>query len=303
MKSAMRGGLGALAGVGLMVMSGTAGAVGLQNATATFSQPLIAGSTGPWLASEMINGDTSGLDGWAIYDPSVPVATGTLPQIAAFETVTNLSAAGIRVNMLQVYTTANGHTVGRFRWSATQDDRSTFCDGLQSGGDVTANWTVLTPGSIVLPAGTTSTVLADKSILIGGASPNGSYVVTFDLPFGAVTGLRLEVMEDPSLPFSGPGRHSANGNMVLTELYVTALPCKPDVTTGAVAGQPGYGVPNSIINNDDFFYFLSQFAAGNLAVCDMTTGAIPGSPGYGVPNGVITNDDFFYFLSQFAAGC
>ena len=79
--------------------------------------------------------------------------------------------------------------------------------------------------------------------------------------------------------------------------------CKPDITTGAVPGQPGYGVPNGVLNNDDFFYFLAQFAAGNLAVADVTTGAVPGQPGYGVPNGVINNDDFFYYLAIFAAGC
>jgi len=79
--------------------------------------------------------------------------------------------------------------------------------------------------------------------------------------------------------------------------------CRPDLTTGAIAGQPGYGVPNGILNNDDFFYYLAQFAAGNLAVADLTTGAIVGQPGYGVPNGVLNNDDFFYYLAIFAAGC
>ncbi|MEZ6235862.1 MAG: GC-type dockerin domain-anchored protein [Phycisphaerales bacterium] len=79
--------------------------------------------------------------------------------------------------------------------------------------------------------------------------------------------------------------------------------CQPDLSTGAIAGQPGYGVPNGTLNNDDFFYFLAEFAAGNVAVCDLTTGAIMGQPGYGVPNGVITNDDFFYYLAIFAAGC
>ena len=87
------------------------------------------------------------------------------------------------------------------------------------------------------------------------------------------------------------------------EFDVGGPACGPDITTGAVAGQPGYGVPNGIVNNDDFFYFLSQFSAGNLAVADVTTGAISGQPGYGVPNGVINNDDFFYFLAIFAAGC
>ncbi|MEZ6234530.1 MAG: GC-type dockerin domain-anchored protein [Phycisphaerales bacterium] len=80
-------------------------------------------------------------------------------------------------------------------------------------------------------------------------------------------------------------------------------PCPADLTTGAVVGQPGYGVPNGVVTNDDFFYFLAQFAAGNLAVCDLTTGAVSGQPGYGVPNGAITNDDFFYYLTIFAAGC
>lgn len=79
--------------------------------------------------------------------------------------------------------------------------------------------------------------------------------------------------------------------------------CKPDLTSTAIAGGPGYGVPDCVLNNDDFFYFLTQFAAGNLAVTDLTAGAIPGQPGYGVPNGILTNDDFFYYLSIFAGGC
>ncbi|MEZ6232833.1 MAG: GC-type dockerin domain-anchored protein [Phycisphaerales bacterium] len=79
--------------------------------------------------------------------------------------------------------------------------------------------------------------------------------------------------------------------------------CAPDLTATAVAGQPGYGVPNGVLNNDDFFYFLAEFALGNLAVCDLTATAVPGQPGYGVPNGVLSNDDFFYYLGLFAAGC
>jgi hypothetical protein len=74
-------------------------------------------------------------------------------------------------------------------------------------------------------------------------------------------------------------------------------------TSTAIAGQTGYGSPNGVVNNDDFFYFLAHFAAGNLAVCDMTTTAIAGQPGYGAPDGVLNNDDFFYYLALFAAGC
>lgn len=38
--------------------------------------------------------------------------------------------------------------------------------------------------------------------------------------------------------------------------------CRPDLTTTAIPGSPGYGSPNGILNNDDFFYYLSLFAAG-----------------------------------------
>ncbi|MEZ6235586.1 MAG: GC-type dockerin domain-anchored protein [Phycisphaerales bacterium] len=61
--------------------------------------------------------------------------------------------------------------------------------------------------------------------------------------------------------------------------------CDADLTTTAIAGTPGYGVPNGVLDNNDFFYYLAQFAAGNAAVADLTTSAVPGSPGYGVPNG------------------
>ncbi len=86
-------------------------------------------------------------------------------------------------------------------------------------------------------------------------------------------------------------------------LPLTPTTCQPDLTTAAIAGQPGYGIPNGVLNNEDFFYYLAQFAAGNLAVADLTSGAIAGQPGYGVPNGILNNEDFFYYLAIFAAGC
>ncbi len=105
-----------------------------------------------------------------------------------------------------------------------------------------------------------------------------------------------------------PGQHARGLATFLNlrpELQNTlcAPPCRPDLTTGALPGQPGYGVPNGTLNNDDFFYYLAQFSAGNLAVADLTTGAVPGQPGYGIPNGSLNNDDFFYYLSLFSGGC
>ncbi|MEZ6233240.1 MAG: GC-type dockerin domain-anchored protein [Phycisphaerales bacterium] len=102
--------------------------------------------------------------------------------------------------------------------------------------------------------------------------------------------------------FFSPGNFTQQGNDVAFVLWEDAGGCPADLTTGAIAGQPGYGVPNGVLNNDDFFYYLALFAANDLAA-DLTTGAIAGQPGYGVPNGIINNDDFFYYLALFAAGC
>ncbi|MCA9288712.1 MAG: hypothetical protein KDA05_09025 [Phycisphaerales bacterium] len=49
--------------------------------------------------------------------------------------------------------------------------------------------------------------------------------------------------------------------------------------------------------------FTGTTPAPIFCPADLTTGAIPGQPGYGIPNGVLTNDDFFYYLTLFAAGC
>ncbi len=77
--------------------------------------------------------------------------------------------------------------------------------------------------------------------------------------------------------------------------------CVADLSTNAIPGAAGYGVPDGVLNNEDFFYYLAQFVAGNLEVADLTTTATPGAPGYGVSNGVINNEDFFYYLLLFAA--
>ena len=120
------------------------------------------------------------------------------------------------------------------------------------------------------------------------------------LPQGSTIRVRFAVAD------SNPGDIVEGGvdAVVISERSCTEPPsCRADLTAGSIAGQPGYGVPNGVLNNEDFFYYLSQFAAGNAAVADMTTGSISGQPGYGVPNGVINNEDFFFYLSIFAAGC
>lgn len=87
--------------------------------------------------------------------------------------------------------------------------------------------------------------------------------------------------------------------------------CRVDLTSGAIPGAPGYGVPNGIVNNDDFFYYVNAYAtrlgcAGSVycpSPPDMTSVWPPGSSGYGQLDGVLTLDDFYYYLSLFATGC
>ena len=212
--------------LGLALSPAFAANVVLQNATATFSQT----EFGNFFASTMIDGSlTTGVDGWAIFD-----ANGvTSAQTAVFETVTDQGSAGgttFTFRMHQLHQISLQHTVGRFRLSITTDNRSTFADGLQTGGDVTATWVILTPLTASGTNGPTLTVLGDQSILASGTSPGTSvYTVTAFTPLTAITGIRLEVLEDASLPTNGPGRAPSNGNFVVTEFQVDAQGQAPPV--------------------------------------------------------------------------
>jgi hypothetical protein len=104
------------------------------------------------------------------------------------------------------------------------------------GGDVTANWTVLDPISITSQNGATLTEQPDMSILASGFSPdNDVYTVTATTSLLGITGIRLEMLADPSLPQNGPGRRTENGNFVLTEMTVQVVP-EPSMIFLAGAG-------------------------------------------------------------------
>ena len=112
-------------------------AVQLQNATATLSQ------AGGWNVGQAIDGSLDTSVGWAGYNFAVGQAR---PETAVFETVTDAGSVGgsvLTFNLFQLNFNPQ-HTLGRFRLSVTTDNRNTFADGLANGGDVTANWTVLT---------------------------------------------------------------------------------------------------------------------------------------------------------------
>jgi hypothetical protein len=139
------------------------------------------------------------------------------------------------------------------------------------------------------------------SVLSTGGTQTGFDFHEFVLPAGAYhANLKLQI---GGLGFEPDDVWFIDDVILDDESHMVTPSCEADLTTGAVAGQPGYGVPNGVLNNDDFFFYLAAFSAGNTAVADLTTGAVAGQPGYGVPTGTINNDDFFYYLAIFSAGC
>jgi len=215
-------------------------AVTLQNATATFSQydPSVGWD---FTVAKAINGTLADNLGWSIatYNQVESITN----QTAVFETATDIGYGSGSQLTFKLYQTHDFdfamHTIGRFRLSVTTDNRSQFADGLISNGDVTANWVVLNPDSFASANGATLSKLGDFSILAGGFSPNTDiYTITATTFLTGITGIRLEVLEDPSLPFNGPGRQPDNGNICLSEieLSITEVPEPTAVSVSILGG-------------------------------------------------------------------
>lgn len=115
---------------------------------------------------------------------------------------------------------------------------------LRSVGPVPSllDWRVLALHDEPVTRGSTLRVLGDASILAEGDNPEiDEYEVTFDLPEGLPTALRLEALTHESLPRNGPGR-AGNGNFVLAQFEVsidgTAVPIQRAIADHEQAGYP-----------------------------------------------------------------
>lgn len=206
--------------------------IGLSQATASFSQSAFG-------VNEAIDGITTctaqNANGWAVHPGE------SKRQTAVFETIAdvNVAAAGgqIEFKLIQDYlhpdTGQDNHQLGRFMLSYTTADRSDFADGKTVDGQLGSDsiWTSLDPiyykvcfrdGSYDSVA--TLTGLDDNSMLADRSNHRGYYVIDASLNATSVTGFRIDAMTDASLPFNGPGREPTNGNFVLTEFQVFAVP-------------------------------------------------------------------------------
>jgi hypothetical protein len=115
------------------------------------------------------------------------------------------------------------------------------------------NWVVLEPAGLASAGGATLTRQVDNSVLVTGTNPaTDNYTFAAKVDLLVITGVRIELLPDDSLPAKGPGR-APNGNLVLNELKVTAAPAsdvaqaKPVTLQNAQSDFAQDGFPPALI--------------------------------------------------------
>jgi hypothetical protein len=194
--------------------------VALTAATATFSQ------SSDFRIGKVIDGVLTDQRGWAI------APRQTTPQTAVFETASDTGAfpSGTRFVFVLKHGYDFDHVIGRFRLAITTAPRTSFADGNEGTGDAgdvgrAELWTTIAPRLVCASNDAALSVLADGSILADDTDASQvDYVVEAETSLTAITGVRLDVIPDPSLPEGGAGTQDANGNFVLAELVVHAGP-------------------------------------------------------------------------------
>jgi len=115
-------------------------------------------------------------------------------------------------------------------------------------------WRVLRPSRYTSSGDATLKVMSDGSVLATGKNPEAdTYTLVSRLEGSDITALRLEVLQDPSLPRGGPGR-DPEGNFFLSQVEAElAPPDKPDALSRIVfsrvradESQKGYEASNLV---------------------------------------------------------
>jgi hypothetical protein len=92
-------------------------------------------------------------------------------------------------------------------------------------------WSLLAPMKATASDGVSLTLQEDGSVLAGGPNPaKARYAVVVQTELKSIQSFRLEMLPDPSLPRSGPGR-AFNGNLVVSEFKVQVL-ANPNADSG-----------------------------------------------------------------------
>jgi hypothetical protein len=155
------------------------------------------------------------------------------------------------------------------------DERQAQWEKDQKGA---TGWTVVDVEKAEANDGAKLTKQPDGSIMATGKNPTPvTYTLTAKVKLTGLTGIRLEVLPDPSLPAQGPGR-APNGNFVLNEFTVTAKPMgdtgpfQPVVLQNAQAdfSQDQWAVAGAIDGNPESGWAVApQFGKAHTAVFEI----------------------------------
>ncbi len=127
----------------------------------------------------------------------------------------------------------------------------------------------------------------------------GGTITSVNRTVSVVSMVDLTIAIDPDNPSVG----TIHITGTIRGSALVPIACPADLTGSSDPNDPTYGAPDGSVDAADFFYFLDQFAEGNLGAADLTGSSDPNDPGYGTPDGVIDAADFFYYLDLFVEGC
>ncbi len=182
--------------------------------------------------------------GWAIDDGS-----GALNQnrTATFQLAQPIGA-GVKTLSFTIDQNLPAHALGKFRVSAGRPMLSSdgsealvakrsrlhkqLAEWEKQAAAKAGRWTVVRPGKMTSRGHATMTTQPDGSVLVTGDWPNNDvYTLELSTELSGVTGIKLEVLPDESLPENGPGRAPlhATGDFMLSEFEVSAAPANGEL--------------------------------------------------------------------------
>lgn len=180
--------MAAATGVGLK--RAAAAPVILQNATSDLEQ-----NNSTLSVATTIDGIVAGTNGWGM---QATVPDLAFPNAAVWETASDASGTMWTFTLDQLLDFGggtDGFTFRKIQLSYTTDDRSTFADGLGTGGDTTASWTALAPSAATATI-STATINGDNSISWSDPDDPDTYTVVVNAGLIGVTGFRLDLLTD-----------------------------------------------------------------------------------------------------------